>query len=35
MGMIMMYDFFYDEDNVQDGEIYDPKVVIHIVEQLL
>ena len=26
MGMVMMYDFVYDEDNVwNEGEIYDPK----------
>ena len=26
MGMVIMYDFTYDEDNVwEDGEIYDPK----------
>ena len=26
MGMVMMYDFSHDEDNVwNDGEIYDPK----------
>lgn len=26
MGMIMMYDFSYDEDNIwENGEIYDPK----------